>query len=119
MNQVYNAVDVFLHLEREGTDLMALAAQSAGCPVIMIENSAEAEVCTIGWKVAEPDQALEALKASYAMQQTAHGRVLRRLAHERALTYDINRVLMLGLAPVLKRISTELQVSGPYRERTI
>ena len=109
MNQLYNAADVFLHLERAGTDLMALAAQSAGCPVIMTEQSAESEVCSVGWKVTEPQQSLAALQASYGMRQSAHSRVLRQLAHERALTYDINRVLMLSLAPALSRIATELR----------
>ena len=109
MNQLYNAADVFLHLERQGTDLMALAAQSAGCPVIMTENSAEAEVCMVGWKVTEPQQGLAALQASYGMRHSAHGRVLRQLAHDRALSYDINRVLMLGLAPVLSRIAATLR----------
>ena len=43
------------------------------------------------------------------MRESAHSRALRQLAHDRALTYDINRVLMLGLAPMLSRIATTLR----------
>ncbi|MHB8627015.1 MAG: glycosyltransferase [Aggregatilineales bacterium] len=113
LNQLYNAADVFLHLSRQGTGLMTLEAQCAGCPVIAIDTSAEAELCAIGWRLAFLEAAPAALAAAYRLGGDSHRRALRRVAREKALLYDADRVMVFCLVPALARIERELPLSLP------
>lgn len=116
VNQLYNAADVFLQLSQQSNGLMALAAQCAGCPVVTLEATAEAELCEIGWRTAYLEKVPEALAAAYQLHTDSHQHALRRMAHEKAVAYDADRVMVLGLGPMLARIGREL---ATHEARTV
>jgi glycosyltransferase involved in cell wall biosynthesis len=128
INQLYNTADAFLLLSRgEGFGLPIVEAQSAGCPVIVTDFSASAELCETGWKVpailymfvpgvvqaiAVPAQAQRALQAVYDLKQTGQDIPLRAATCAWALAYDADRVMDSYWQPALARIEHELGVAG-------
>src|SRR5258707_2578368 len=109
MNHLYNAADVFLLLSRgEGFGIPIVEAQSAGCPVIVTDFSANAELCLTGWKVpgmaysfvpgtvqaiALPAEAAKALGEMYAIRPDGSDGLRRHVTRRKALLYDLEYVL--------------------------
>lgn len=128
MNDVYNAADVFMLLSRgEGFGIPIVEAQSAGCPVIVTDFSACAELCFTGWKVpsmpymfvpgttqhiASPVEAANALATVSNRHRDSEVVQLRDATRQAALAYDIDMVYSQYMQPVLERIQQEV---GPGR----
>jgi hypothetical protein len=91
--------------------LTALEDQAAGCPVIALNGSAEADLCPIGWRIAFLEAAPGSLAAAYQLSSAPHSHTLRRMAHEKALLYEADRVMALCLAPALARIEREMSLA--------
>lgn len=121
MNDVYNVADVFFHAALgEGFGIPSLEAQSAGCPVILPDNSAQTELCLAGdlvpcipygfnspsqWGFMLSPVAAQLLEKYYKMKD-AH--ILREKARERALAYDVDTVMQTYMLPVLAKITRGL-----------
>jgi FkbM family methyltransferase len=115
----------------EGFGIPTLQAQSCGIPVIVGDNSAQAELCGAGWKVAcQPywhhrDEANWATplipsiagameKAWAACQQKSARQRLAARARRFALGYDADTVMTRDWAPVLAMLE---QLCGAKRVR--
>ena len=135
MNNLYNAADVFMLLSRgEGFGIPIVEAQSAGCPVIVTDFSASAELGEMGWKIpaipymfvpgvfqgiAVPAQARKALQEAYELKEDGRDWSQRHLAREWALAYDADKVMDLYWQPVLKRIASELDLAPVLNDAVI
>jgi glycosyltransferase involved in cell wall biosynthesis len=121
LNDLYNAADVFvLPSAGEGFGVPALEAQSAGCPVIVSDFTAQAELCGAGWKIEidafddlsytvyESEQALnlrpskivEALENAF---KAKGDQALREMARKWAMQYDAKIVWGEYMLPALKK----------------
>jgi len=137
MNHLYNAADVFLLLSRgEGFGIPIVEAQSAGCPVIVTDFSASAELGSTGWTVpimpymfvpgawqaiALSTEAQHNLATTYALKQAGRLEEKRQAARTWALAYDADRVMATYWQPALTRIEADLASDNPVNavpERT-
>lgn len=129
LNDVYNAADVFMLLSMgEGFGIPIVEAQMAGCPVIVSDGSACAELCLSGWKVGTlPSQpydgrqgcfwhlplhpySVNALNAAYA----AKGDMLyRENARTFALEYDYRHVFKTYMQPAIETMLAESRHEQP------
>lgn len=127
MNHLYNAADVFMLLSRgEGFGIPIVEAQSAGCPVIVTDFSANAELCLTGWKIpgtrypfvpgtwqmlAHPAEAAKALHEMHDFWAAGTDQSLRHSARQAVLAYDVDSVTQTYLLPVLEQIAQESPLS--------
>lgn len=117
---VYSAADVFFSASHtEGFNIPLVEAQLCGCPVIVPNNSAQAELCLVGelvectdymslghvvWKRPKVDALVAALEWSHRQQ----GPDIRAKARERALAYGADTVFSSYMLPALKKIERDL-----------
>lgn len=125
LNDVYNAADVFMLLSMgEGFGIPIVEAQMAGCPVIVPDGSACAELCLSGWQVATiPTQpydgrqacfwhlplvpsSVQALEAAYAARNEV---MYRENARQFALEYDHLRVFKEYMQPAIEMMLAEIR----------
>lgn len=125
LNDVYNAADVFMLLSMgEGFGIPIVEAQMAGCPVIVSDGSACAELCLSGWKVGTiPTEAydgrewcfwhlpilplsVQALELAYLAKDDI---TYRDLARVRALDYDHLRVWETYMKPAIEMMLAEIR----------
>lgn len=124
LNQVYNAADVFFLLSGgEGFGIPIVEAQAAGCPVVVTDGSAMAELCLAGGKVdARSVQAwmgrpgcrwwLADTESAAAHLDFATGwdsDKMRQAARESSLKYDKQRVFDEYMLPALARMADEIK----------
>jgi glycosyltransferase involved in cell wall biosynthesis len=118
LNDLYNASDVMLLPSMgEGFGIPAVEAQASGCPVIVSDFSAQAELGEVGYKIPiddvdgriwtyqaseqahiAPTQIVEALEWAFEHRNNSH---LRHEAREFAVQYDSRRVFNRYMRPVL------------------
>ena len=130
---MYNSLDVYLSNSKgEGFGIPTIEAEAAGIPVIVSNNTAQPELCGEGWILkdmrpefdeqsswegaANPDEIVEYLEQAY--QEKKSGKLAGRkiAARDKALEYDIGKVMTEHWIPTLKEI--ERMVETPV-ERNI
>lgn len=124
VNKVYNAADVFMLLSYgEGFGIPIIEAQAAGCPVIVTNGSACAELCLSGWTVkaqeihamngrfgcrwwmADVDDAVNLLRTAYEGRKEGHDQQMRDKARRLALAYDYKLVYEMYMKPALAKLN--------------
>lgn len=134
LNDLYNAADVLLAPSMgEGFGVPVIDAQAAGCPVIVTDFSAQAELAGPGYKIpVDPFDDYE-----YTLQGSEMARVkpsailtglhwavenrgnakLRLDAFEFAEQYDAQTVLEKYMIPALESVASEKKETAAARER--
>lgn len=122
LNALYNAADVFVLPSRgEGFGIPVIEAQAAGCPVIVSHFTAQTELAPHGYLipidpfddteytlqgseqcVPRPSAILARLEDAWADRGNP---VIREVAREHALSYDIERVMTRHMLPALETIA--------------
>lgn len=122
MNAIYNAADVLVSPSMgEGFGVPVVEAQSAGCPVIVSDFSAQSELCFGGYKVKidpfddvwytpqvseqcfpRPSEVLKGFEWGYEHRGDMK---LRDEARKGALDYDAKRVFDTYMLPALENIA--------------
>lgn len=133
MNLLYNAFDVHVLASLgEGFGLPTVEAQAAGCPVIVGDWTASAELCFSGWKVPKseterfywsgftgyqfqvhPTALAECMEAAYLAGRDAD---MREAARTGALAYDADLVTEQYWKPVLETMEQQLQDGQSFDE---
>lgn len=129
LNDIYNVSDVLLHpCHGGGFEIPLVEAQMAGCPVIVTDFSAMAELVFAGWKVPGTPfmnatgatqripmigKLVEALDASYQKRGDAE---FRKQARDGALTYDADTVFKQYMKPAVKRIEADVVTAAAIRQ---
>lgn len=127
VNKIYNAADVFMLLSYgEGFGIPIIEAQAAGCPVIVTNGSACAELCLSGWTVkaqeihamngrfgcrwwmADVDDAVNLLRTAYEDRKSGMIQQMRDKARTLALAYDYKLVYETYMKPALARIARDI-----------
>ena len=123
LNNVYNAGDVFYLLSYgEGFGIPIMEAQAAGCPVIVTDGSAMAEISLTGWEVpAIPIQgldparmgveyalalmpaAVDILNKAYKYLKSSEGASLREMTRGEALEFDYRAVYENYMKPAFEK----------------
>lgn len=122
LNALYNAADVFVLPSRgEGFGIPVIEAQAAGCPVIVSHFTAQTQLAPHGYLIPidpfddteytlqgseqcapRPSAILARLEDAWADRDNP---VMREVAREHALSYDIERVMTRYMLPVLETIA--------------
>lgn len=122
LNALYNAADVFVLPSRgEGFGIPVIEAQAAGCPVVVSDFTAQAELGAVGHRIPidafddldytlqGSEQCVPKASAILAGLEWAHEQrgndVLRAAAREFACGYDVDRVMTRHMLPVLETIA--------------
>lgn len=124
LNEVYNASDLYMALSfGESFGIPTVEAQSAGCPVLVTDFAASAELCFSGWKVGgsmfqfyplcrqmipDIEQAHALLEHAYALWEDGKLAGMREKARAGALQYDVAMVMKDHFLPALEQISADL-----------
>lgn len=126
LNDLYNAADVFLLPSAgEGFGVPVIEAQSAGCPVIVSDFTAQGELCGAGFKIEidpfddlvytnqdseqahiRPSKIVEALE--WALKEKGN-QALRDQARAFAMKYDARLVWNQYMRPALEKQVTEVE----------
>lgn len=122
MADLYRAADVLLAPSAgEGFGVPVVEAQACGCPVIVTDATAQAELCGAGWRVELTDDdweytlqgALQARPPVSAIREALvdayyNAHLLRDGAAKWAKRYDVNYVWETYWRPALKKIESDL-----------
>lgn len=120
---VYSSADVYLSASHgEGFGLPVLEAALCGCPGIVVKNTAQPEVCRVGWLVdgtvyqphagipicrVRPD--VGGLVAALELAYEARGdEALRVRTRESAFEFDVDTVFEKYMKPALEAIEHEI-----------
>jgi hypothetical protein len=129
MNNMYNALDVYLHPSKgEGFGIPIIEAQACGVPVIVSNNTAQPELCGGGWILkdmrpefdeqsswegaANPDEIVEYLEQAYQEKKSGNLAERKIAAREKAIQYHCDVVMEKHWKAILADIEQMVKLNA-------